>query len=120
MGFGRTRHKKSIVMVTILPSTATTEREWNFRDDVNQNFFGDIPESEPITSLTLNWKPDANSEPKLVGRYRIDMRLLVSEGFARKSNRGVNLRFQRTGEIIEIAIDRQSSLALVVGRRPQQ
>jgi hypothetical protein len=106
-------------MVTILPTSAITEREWNFRDDVNQNFFGDIPESQPIISLTLNWKPDATTEPRLVGRYSIDLRLLVSEGFARKSNRGVNLRFQRTGDIIEIAIDRESP-ALVVGRKPQQ
>jgi hypothetical protein len=65
-------------MVTILPSTATTEREWNFRDDINQNFFGDIPESQPIVSLTLNWKLDATSKPRIVGRYRIDLTLLVS------------------------------------------
>jgi len=106
-------------MVTILPSTAITEREWNFRDDNNQNFFGDIPKSQPIISLTLNWKSNANSKPRIVGRYRIDLTLLVSEGFARKTRRGVNLRFQRTGEIIEIATDRQSRLVLVVGRKPQ-
>ena len=106
-------------MVTILPTSATTEREWNFRDDVNQNFFGDIPETQQIISLTLNWKPDAKSETQLVGRYRIDIGLLLSEGFVRESKRGVNLRFQRTGDIIEIAIDRESK-ALVVGRKPQQ
>jgi hypothetical protein len=105
-------------MITILPATASTERVWNFRDDINQNFFGDIPESQPIISLTLNWKPDATSEPKLVGRYKIDLRLLVLEGFARKNNRGVNLRFQRDGDIIEIAVDRQSK-TLVVGRKPK-
>lgn len=107
-------------MVTILPTTATTEREWNFRDDVSQNFFGDIPENQRTITLTLNWKPDATSEPKLVGRYKIDLGLLVSEGFARKNNRGVNLRFQRTGDIIEIAIDRQNARTLVVGRKPKQ
>jgi hypothetical protein len=106
-------------MVTILPSTAITEREWNFRDDINQNFFGDIPENQPIISLTLNWNPDATSKPRLVGRYKIDLTLLVAEGFARKTDRGVNLRFQRTGEVIEIATDRQSPLTLVVGRKPQ-
>jgi hypothetical protein len=106
-------------MVTILPASATTEREWNFRDDNNQNFFGDIPERQQIISLTLNWKRDARSEARLVGRYRIDLRLLQSEGFVRKSKRGVNLRFQRTGDIIEIAIDRKNK-ALVVGRKPEQ
>ena len=107
-------------MVTILPSTTTTEREWNFRDDINQNYFGDIPDDQPIISLTLNWKPNATSEPKIVGRYRIDLTSLVSEGFARRTDKGVNLRFQRTGEIIEIATDRQSHLTLVVGRKPTE
>ena len=106
-------------MVTILPASATTEREWNFRDDNNQNFFGDIPESQQTISLALNWKPDARSDARLVGLYRIDLRLLLSEGFVRKSKRGVNLRFQRTGEIIEIAVDRESP-ALVISRKPAQ
>jgi hypothetical protein len=104
-------------MVTILPTSANTKREWNFRDDVNQNFFGDIPQNQQIISLTLNWKPDAKSAAKLVGRYRLYLNLLLSEGFVRKSKRGVSLRFQRTGDIIEIAIDRESR-ALVVGRKP--
>jgi hypothetical protein len=116
--FGKHKRQHKIGMVTILPARAITEREWNFRDDVNQNFFGDIPADQPTITLTLNWKPDAATAPRLVGRYSIDLRLLVSEGFARKSNRGVNLRFQRTGDIIEIAIDRESP-ALVVGRKPQ-
>jgi hypothetical protein len=104
-------------MITILPSTTITEREWNFRDDINQNFFGDIPPSQQIISLTLNWKSDAKSKARLVGRYRIDLRSLLSEGLVRKTRRGVSLRFQRTGDIIEIAIDRRSR-ALVVGRKP--
>ena len=107
-------------MVTILPFNETTEREWNFRDDINQNFFGDIPESQPIITLTLNWKPDATSQPRIVGRYKIDLPLLVSEGFARKTDRGVSLRFQRDGEIIEIATDRQSQKTLTVGRKPKE
>lgn len=104
-------------MVTILPHTAITEREWNFRDDIHQNFFGDIPRHQPVITLTLNWKPDAASKPKLVGRYRIDLGLLVSEQLARNTDKGVLLRFQRTREFIEIAIDRESP-ALVVGRQP--
>ena|SRR5579883_1301663 len=104
-------------MVTILPQNAVTEREWNFRDDNTQNFFGDIPDSQPVITLTLNWKPDANSPAKLVGRYKIDLGLLVAEKLAKRSNRGVLLRFQRTSDFIEIAVDRQSP-ALVVGRKP--
>jgi hypothetical protein len=37
-----------------------------------------------------------------VGRYRIDLELLVSEKFAKKSNRGVLLRFQRTDEFMRL------------------
>lgn len=104
-------------MVTILPQATTTDREWNFRDDNNQNFFGDIPDDRPVITLTLNWKPSAISPAKLVGRYKIDLELLVSRGFAKKSDRGVLLRFQRTDDLIEIAIDRKKP-ALVVGRKP--
>jgi hypothetical protein len=104
-------------MVTILPVSASTEREWNFRDDNNQHFFGDIPETQPVITLTLNWKPNRNSKAKLVGRYKLDLKQLLSEGFARKVDRGFQLRFQRTGEIIEIAINGNSP-RLVVGRKP--
>jgi hypothetical protein len=104
-------------MVTILPQATTTDREWNFRDDNNQNFFGDLPDDQPVIIVTLNWKPSAITPAKLVGGYRIDLELLVSEKFAKKSNRGVLLRFQRTDEFIEIAVDRQSP-ALVIGRKP--
>ncbi len=107
-------------MVTILPSSAITEREWNFRDDDNQEFHSDIPENQQFISLTLNWKPDkAATKARLVGKYRIDLRLMLSEGLVRKSDKGIFLRFQRTGEIIEIALNRASP-ALVVGRKPQQ
>ena len=104
-------------MVMILPQTATTDREWNFRDDNHQHFFGDIPDDQAVITLTLNWKVDAASPPKLVGRYKIDLGLLVSEQLAKRSNRGVRLRFQRSGDFIEIAIDRQSP-TLVIGRKP--
>jgi hypothetical protein len=88
----------------ILPSSANTDREWNFRDDIGQHFFGDIPAHQLVISLTLDWKPDERSPAKLVGRYKIDMHLLEREKFAKKVARGVLLRFQRTGDFIEIAI----------------
>jgi len=106
-------------MVIILPAGATTEREWNFRDDINQNYFEILPQSPQTISLTLNWKPDAKSETRLVGRYKINLPLLCKEKFVGKRKGGWFLRFQRTGDIIEIAVRRYRSPALVVGRKPQ-
>ena len=95
-----------------------TEREWNFRDDNYQHFHGDIPEDQPVVSLTLNWRADAESQPMLVGRYKIDLRQLLKAGYVRENSRGILLRFQRSRELIEIAINR-SRRGLVVGRRPR-
>jgi hypothetical protein len=48
--------KLSCIMVTLLQADTPTEREWNFRDDNDQHFHGDIPEDQPVVLLTLNWK----------------------------------------------------------------
>src|SRR5881227_490362 len=106
-------------LVTILPPNAATERVWNFRDDIDRHYFGEIPGGQEIISLTLNWKPDARAQAKLVGRYRINIGSLLSWGYvAQTQNGGRTLRFQRTGDMIEIATARGSP-ALVVGRKPE-
>ena len=101
-----------------LPSTVDTEREWNFRDDIHQEYMNDdLPENHPVITLTLNWKPDEHSVPRPVGKYRIDLGLLEPK-YVRKTEEGkFFLRFQRTGESIEIALNRQSP-ALKVGQKP--
>ncbi|MDP0490679.1 MAG: hypothetical protein Q7Q71_06490 [Verrucomicrobiota bacterium JB023] len=104
-------------MITILPTSSRTDREWNFRDDNHQNFFGDLPKDSSVVTLTLNWKENKEARPRLVGKYQINMGELLEEGFAREVERGIRLRFQRNGELIEIAKS-SSSNALVVGRRP--
>lgn len=105
-------------MVKILPDEAATQREWNFREDNNQHFYGDIPFNQERITLTLNWKPDSFSPSKIVGKYEIDLLLLVEKGFARKTSRGIQLRFQSTGDAIEIAIDRDRP-ALRIGSKPE-
>jgi len=105
-------------MVMVLQEDAPTDRTWDFRDDIDQNYHGDIPANQSITTLTLNWKPDKNSTAKLVGKYRIDLDLLLSAGFAKETKKGIFLRFQRTDNAIEIAVDRDSP-ALVVGSKPE-
>jgi hypothetical protein len=101
-----------------LSSTTTTEREWNFRDDIHQEYMCDIPESQPIITLTLNWKSDELSAARLVGKYRINLGLLEPQ-YVRKTTGGkFFLRFQRTDENIEIALNRHSP-ALKVGQMPQ-
>ena len=108
----------SLKKVTTLSDEAATEREWNFREDNNQHFYGDIPYNQKIITLTLNWKADKSSSPKLVGKYQIDLPALLDEGFVQEGSKGIKLRFQSTGDAIEIAIDRNSP-ALRVGSKPE-
>jgi hypothetical protein len=110
--------KAYLKTVKRLPDGAVTEREWNFREDNNQHFYGDIPYNQEIITLTLNWKPDSYSPSKLVGKYQIDLPLLLEKGFVQDGLKGIKLRFQSTGNAIEIAIDRNSP-ALRIGSKPQ-
>lgn len=109
----------SLDMVKILPGGTLTEREWNFREDNNQHFYGDIPYNQEIITLTLNWKPDSLSPSKLAGKYQLDLSLLLEKGFVQEGSKGIKLRFQSTGDAIEIAIDRNSP-ALRIGSKPEQ
>ena len=106
-------------MVKMLPNGTPTEREWNFREDNNQHFYGDIPYNQEVISLTLNWKPDSSSPSKLVGKYQINLPLLLKKGFVQEGSKGIKLRFQSTGDAIEIATDRNSP-ALRIGSKPEQ
>jgi len=110
--------KVHLQMVKTLPAGTRTEREWNFREDNNQHFYGDIPYDQQIITLTLNWKPDSLSPAKPVGKYQIDLPLLLEKGFVQAGSKGIRLRFQSTGDAIEIAIDR-NSLALRIGSKPE-
>jgi len=108
----------SFKMVNALPAGAVTEREWNFREDNNQHFYGDIPCNQEIITLTLNWKPDSHSPSRLVGKYQINLPLLLEKGFVQRGSKGIKLRFQSTGDAIEIAIDRNSR-TLRIGTKPE-
>lgn len=110
--------KVYLQMVKTLPDGTRTEREWNFREDNNQHFYGDIPYDQQIITLTLNWKPDSPSPAKPVGKYQIDLPLLLEKGFVQDGSKGIRLRFQSTGDAIEIAIDRNSP-ALRIGSKPE-
>lgn len=99
-----------------LAESAQTERTWNFRDDNQQHFVGTIPPDQKVITLTLNWKPDAGSAPRLVGKYKLHLPKLEQKDYIRISDRGYVLRFQRCGELIVIARNRNSK-ALVVGKK---
>src|SRR6516225_11159929 len=95
-------------MVSLLSESEATNREWNGRDDICNHYFGRVPLTERVVTLTLNWKRDKLSRPELVGRFRLDMDELVSRGYVRKLPGWYILRFQRTGNRIEIAVNRGS------------
>jgi hypothetical protein len=67
---------------------------------------GRVPIAERVVTLRLNWKRDKSSRPELVGRFRLEMDALVSRGYARKIPGWYVLRFQRSGDRIEVAVNR--------------
>lgn len=96
-------------------STSQTERHWIFNEDKGRNYILHIPANQSVVTGTLNWKETTNSESYSVGKYRFDLRLLEAGGYVRFKDNRYFLRFQRTKERIEIAINRTSK-ALDFGR----
>jgi hypothetical protein len=93
-------------MISTLPESAMTQRAWNGRDDIFQHYMGRVPQTERIVTLTLTWKRNKNSRSEPVGRFRFDMDKLVEAGYVRKVPGWYILRFQRTGNRIEVATNR--------------
>lgn len=84
-------------------------------DGNKQHHHGHVPETNVPLSLTLNWRADGKGEGRLVGKYEIDITGLLKAGYVRREKNGIRLRFQRTGEQMEIAVARTRP-ALVIGR----
>jgi hypothetical protein len=97
-----------------LGADEATERQWNFRDDINRHYFGTIPLDQAVITLALSWKATAGGISQPVGRYRLNLPVLERDGYIRRSERGWIVRFQRTGGRIELAVNRHSE-ALMVG-----
>ncbi len=74
-----------------------------------------IPANQPFITATLDWKESAKAETFPVGKYRIDLPALEAKGYVRLKDNRYFLRFQRTKERIEIAVNRKSK-ALDFGR----
>lgn len=103
-------------MIHELPDDTPTDRHWNFNDEVGQNYMLYIPANQPVITGTLNWKETSDSKMAFpVGRYRFDLRALEAGGYVRFKDNRYFLRFQRTNERIEVAINRKSK-ALDFGR----
>jgi hypothetical protein len=102
-------------MITELLRDSPTERHWTFNDEVHQNYMLYIPANQPVITAVLDWKESVKAEIFPVGRYRIDFPALEASGYVRLKDHRYFLRFQRTKERIEIAINR-SSKALDFGR----
>lgn len=102
-------------MISELPPDTPTDRRWTFNDKVNQIYMLYIPSNQPVITATLDWMESAKTEIFPVGEYRVDLPDLEASGFVRLKDNRYFLRFQRTKERIEIAINRKSK-ALDFGR----
>lgn len=103
--------------VAILKMGTPTDRTWTGRDDNQRNHHGWIPKDQKVITLTIRWKESKQGKVSEVGRFKINLPGLEAEGHVRLSDEGFYLRFQRTDNRIEIAINR-SSEPLEVGRWP--
>ena len=102
-------------------------RVWNGNDSIYQHYFGKVDkEKECSLYLELNWGEEGNcSNRQLIGLYQINLPRLLENKYIRtepkdsKDSSKVRLRFQRTNNKIEIAINRESKNILTVGFYPQ-
>jgi hypothetical protein len=104
-------------MIKRLADHATTHRSWNGRDDIHGHYVGRVPLSEHSVSISLTWKREKDSKPCPVGRFLLDMPALETRGFVRKVEGYYILRFQRAGNLIEVAPNR-SGPSHPLGRLP--
>lgn len=95
-------------MIERLDDTTRTRRNWNGRDDIQQHYLGHIPRSEHEVTLTLSWKKEKHAPLHLVGKFRFHLPALVEAGLARTHGGEYILRFQRTGQLIEVARNRSA------------
>lgn len=102
-------------MLFPLASDHPTERHWIFNDASAQNYMIAIPINQRVISGNLNWKESRDGKNLPVGSYRLDLSALEAGGYIRSKKDRFILRFQRTKERIEIAINRRSN-ALDIGR----
>jgi hypothetical protein len=100
-------------MITLLEEAALARRVWNGRDDIHQHYIGHFPDSEHVLTLALSWKREKHSHLYQVGKFRFDMPALVRAGFARRHGSEYVIRFQRTGRLIEVAVNRSQPAILV-------
>jgi hypothetical protein len=100
-------------MIKKLICDQKTHRAWNGRDDVSQHYMGRIPLTERSVSLVLTWKKDKDAKSCLVGGFLLEMEKLCDEGYVRAVPGFYILRFQRTGDRIEIAVNRGSKAKIL-------
>ena len=105
-------------MVNKLDDNSQFTRDWTGNDRVYRNFLGRVRLNESPLHIRLHWKQDDNIATKqLIGIYRIDLKGLLKAGYIRNAPGypgEVILRFQNSGGIIQIAVNRQGP-ALNIG-----
>jgi hypothetical protein len=67
-------------------SEGASYRRWVLRDDNQRQYDAVVHLSESPLHVELLWKADARSREQLVGRYRLNLPALLSEGYARREH----------------------------------
>jgi hypothetical protein len=94
------------------------EREWTGNDHGKirgGDCHGRIRYSKSPLNIRLRWKTNTNSRIKSIGTYQLDLTCLLKEKYIREDHGEVRLRFQRTEQDIQIAVNRKKKHALKIG-----
>lgn len=94
-------------MVIELPPDSITDRTWNGRE-IRGDHHGLIPANQREITMNLNWI-DSNNATSPVGKFRINLPALEAKGFVRRVDGKYRLRFQSSGNGIEIATNRTAA-----------
>jgi hypothetical protein len=104
------------VAAMVSRTTQRASREWTANDDDAGHHHGLIDLNEVPCYIALYWSSKSKGRTVHVGTYKLNLRLLVSKGYAQeKPGRKVRLRFVRDESGVIMIRANDSTPGLLVG-----
>jgi hypothetical protein len=95
---------------------SSTFRRWCGDDEKGvHRHHGAVPLSESPVDIELSWRESENSATVLIGRYRLDLHALLSEGYIRRDSKPGHIRLQFVHDGDDIYIQHRPEKRLRVG-----
>ena len=102
---------------TLAPGEISSScRRWRGDDEKGTHrHHGAIPLSESPVDIELSWRESENSATALIGRYRLDLHALLSEGYIRRDSKPGHVRLQFVHDGDDIYIQHRPEKRLRLG-----